>query len=581
MKFVKSKTKGSSAEQAPAAPRAPKGKKTKKTANGGGDKKARGKQKFVLLVGDEGAILVYMQGATVVRRLFAASPQPDHTSAVLELLNNNPKVPLYILADVIDQQYVRHSFPPVSALSVNNLVKRRIERDFQAEDITGFVRLGRDKTGRKEWQYLLIALAYTPLMQQWLDLIVEQPNELKGIFLAPVEGQAYIPMLHDAMTDAKPLPWQLMVSHHKVSGFRQIVLRGGKLVFTRVTQAIDDAMPAVIAGNIETEIMNTLEYLKRLGFLENNAMEIMVVASQEVQEAIDLRRFNAGQSWALTPLDVAEHLGLEQAALSADRFGDVVMAAGFTRAKKHQLKLFTAYAQKLAQIYAARLGIKILGALLVVALLGMSAMNVLDAVSANSAASQSEDQRRPVQQQLESVRKAIDGLNKDVAFKSAVMLTYDAYLKDAPSPDDFINELAPHLVAETRIRKIVWGVPGAMENAAPSQGGAAAPAAGAGPLEIALEMDIIGQFSDTEELAKFVTNYVTKLKTDMPNYDITNAPYPWQNQQQTNLEISFDQQAQSPTIKEGDNKITLIFNGPKANAGGAAPGATAPAGMMP
>ena len=573
MKFVKNKSKELGEPKAPAAPRARK----RKASAGGSTKKSSGKEKFILLVGDEGSILVYMQGVTVVRRLFAVSPQPDHTSAMLELLQKHPSVPVYVLADVMDQQYVRHSFPPVSALSVSNLVKRRIERDFQAGDLTGFVRLGREKTGRKEWQYLLIALANTPLIQQWLDLVVEQPNELKGIYLTPVEGQRYIPALHAALTSERPLPWQLLVSHHKVSGFRQIVLKGGKLVFTRVTQAIDDAVPAVIAGNIEQEIMNTLEYIRRLGFNENNSMEMIVIAAQEVKEALDIRRFNAGQAWVMTPLDVADSFGFEQAALSADRFGDVVMAASFARTKSHHLKLLSAYGAKLSQIYAARRGVKIVGTLLALVLLGLCGLNITHMLQARSQMTESADQRRPVQAQMASVRQALSGLNRDVAFKSSIMLTYDAYMKDMHQPAEFISTLSPLLLPQTRIRKFSWGLPSVLNAGSGSGTPSATPA---GVLEMQTEMEITGTFEDTRALAKFVEAYVAQLKVAMPQYEITNVPYPWQNKVEANVEISFDQQAEaSKAIEEGENRITLIFSGPKDPAMNTAP--TSAEGMMP
>lgn len=566
--------------QPPAPPAAPK--RAKAARSGGDGKKSGGRAQFVLLIGDEGAILVFMQGATVVRRLFAVSPQPDHTGAMIELLQSHPKASITILADVIDQQYVRHSFPPVSALSVSNLVKRRIERDFQSEDITGSIRLGRDKTGRKEWQYLLIALANTPMLQQWLDLIVEQPNEFKGIYLTPVEGQQYIARLHNMMTSEKPLPWQLLVSHHKVSGFRQIVLRNGKLVFTRATQAIDDAMPAVIAGNIEQEIMNTLEYLRRLGFAENNALEMFVVASGDVKEALDIRRFQSGQGWVLTPLDIADALGLEQAALSADRFGDVVMAAAFARAKKRELKLMTAYGAKLAQLYAARIGIKLLGALAALALLGMGAMNLLAGVEARSGAKSSEAERQPLQAQLESVRKSIGGLNQDVAMKSAIMLTYDSYLKDGHLPDTFLAKFAPLLKPEVRVRKFSWGPPGS----AISASGAAAPAAGnpaatGAPVEVQAEMEFIGPFADVEALSKYVEGFLSQMRLAMTDYDIVHSAFPWQNQQDSNLEISFDQQqVQTPAVQEGQNRITFTFRGPLAGNNASNPGAPTGDPMM-
>ena len=137
--------------------------------------KAGGKR-FIFIVGDEGCILVFMQASKVIRRLFAPSAQPSHTEAMRELMKANPSVPIYLLADVLDQVYRQHPFPPVSSLSIGGLVKRRLDRDFNPEDLKGALPLGRDKTGRKEWKYLLIALTKSPLITEWLDLIVEQPN---------------------------------------------------------------------------------------------------------------------------------------------------------------------------------------------------------------------------------------------------------------------------------------------------------------------------------------------------------------------------------------------------------------------
>lgn len=559
--------------------KSPKSQARRRTSGSAEKKKPRGKQKFVLLIGDEGGILVYMQGKKVVRRLFAASPQPDHTGAILELLGSHPNVPLSVLVDVMDQQYARHSFPPVSALSVAGLVKRRIERDFQPGDITGSMRLGRDKTGRKEWQYLLISLGYTPLVQQWLDLIVEQPNELRGIFLSPVEGQSYLPMLRSTLSSSKPLVWQLLVSHHKVSGFRQIVLKNGKLAFTRITQAIDDAVPAVIAGNIEQEIMNTLEYLKRLGFDDTHALEIIVVASGDVNEVLDLKRFNIGQYWALSPMEVAENLGLEQAALSADRFGDVVMASAFAHAKRTHLRLMTAYATKLSQLYMARIGLRIAAVLVAITLFCMSGMRMLEAFDANSAAADSDAKRRPVEQQITTLRQALNGLSKDIAFKSAVTLTYDAYMKDLTAPTDFIDVIQGYLPAEVRVRKFTWGKP---TEAAEQNAAAAVPAAPGMPgaatanlPQATLVLEINGDFSNTESLAHYTKLFVDRLKQGLPQYEITNDPYPWEKEAPKSVEISFDQLMQETAIKEGENQITLTFRGPKpvANA--------TPQGAMP
>jgi hypothetical protein len=512
-------------------------------------------KRFILIIGDEGAILVFMHGAKVVRRLFAPSPQPSHTEAIVELMQVNPKVPLFILADVLDQQYVPQSFPPVSSLSVGGLVKRRLDRDFQAEDLKGSLPLGRDKTGRKEWHFLLIAVAKTPLLTQWLDLLVELPNEMKGIYLVPVEAVHYINALSKAISESKPRPWQLLISHNKVSGFRQVVAQDGRLVFTRVSQAIDDAIPAVIAGNIEQEITNTIEYLKRLSFQDSSDLEAIVIVSGDVIESLDLNRFGFAQAHALTPMDVADALKLEQAALSADRFGDVVMAAGFGIAKKRQLGFSTAYVDKLKKLYKARQAMRAATALIVVALIGMSLMALVSMVSDSSAISKAKAAREGLQAELDRQRKAVANLNKDLSFKSAVVATYDAYVKDAPVPSEFAKRLVPFVKPEHRIIAMSWDRP------PPAAAGAAASAP---PLAINVDVDFIGgAYDSTDQVSRLADSLVADIKKAMPEYDVTAGDYPWLKDSTSTATVSLDAAIPSGISIKGKSILTLTFKGPK------------------
>lgn len=551
------------AERETAAPPAPK-------PPGNGRRRAGNQRgRFVMVLGDDGAILVYMQGNTVVRRLFAPSPQPDHTAGIIELMRSQPSVPLSILVDVLDQQYVRHSFPPVSALSVSGLVRRRLDRDFQADDLKGSLPLGRDKTGRKEWNFLLIALANTELMQQWIELIIELPNELKGLYLVPVEARRYMEALKKKLGGAV-LPWQLLVTHNKVSGFRQVVLREGRLVFTRVTQAIDDGVAAVVAGNIEQEIINTLEYLRRLGFQSAAEIELTVIAGQEVKDTLDLNRFQAGAAHVLSPLDVADMFTLQQAALHADRFGDVVMAAWFGHAGKTTLRFLTAYGERLAKLYLLRRALLAGGVLLALVLLGLSAAKVAGMMRAAAEAGRFEQQRRPLAAQVRTVKDSLEGLDKNVAFKTAVVNVYDAYIKTAHTPLQFVEQLAPLLPAEIRVLKYSWSQQAAGESGAP-------PAPAEGPLEIKVELEFTGHYQDVETLTNAVDRSIAELKEKMPDYTISAGTYPWLAGNTNSLEISFDRKQNGP-LREGGNKVELTFHGPKA-AG--APVGAPPGGMDP
>jgi len=514
-----SSTKNSQSSGGP--PRPPK--RATSSGNKPSGKGGKGAKKFVLLLGDEGAILIFMQGAKVVRRLFAPSAQPSHSEAMPEIMQTNPSVPVTLLVDVIDQQYVPQTFPPVSALSVGGLVKRRLARDFQAEDLKGSLQIGRDKTGRKEWRYLLISLIKTPLMTEWLDLVLGLPNEMKGVYLVPVEAVNYLSQLSKKVSNAKPYDWQLLISHNKVSGFRQVVIHNGKLIFTRVSQAIDDAIPAVIAGNIEQEIINTIEYLKRLDFRESDELEATVVASQDVLDLLDLGRFSFGRTSVLNPLAVAEALGLEQAALSADRFGDVVLGAAFGISKKHTLRFTNAYIEKLSKLYLARIGIYIATVLIALLFLGLTVSSVLSAIANTSSTSLAKQKQISMQPDLKKMQIAVGNLNQDVAFKSAIVATYDAYIDSVPKIEDTLTDITPMVSPKNRIVGIVWDL-----TAEDKPGSSTAPAGGEKlPLDIKLSVDFTLAGNTVDVIDDAANDFLNTMKTTLVRYDATADKFPW------------------------------------------------------
>jgi hypothetical protein len=530
----------------------------------------KGGRRFVLIIGDEGAILILMQGVKVIRRLFAPSAQASHSEAMIEIMKMNPGAPVSILADVIDQQYVPHSFPPVSSLSVGGLVKRRLDRDFQPEDLKGSLSLGRDKAGRKEWKYLLIALTKTPLMSEWINVLVELPNELKGIYLVPVEAVNYVALLNKKFGNDKPRPWQLLISHNKISGFRQVVMHDGKLIFTRVSQAIDDAIPAVIAGNIEQEIINTVEYLKRLEFSDSANLDATVIISHDVISSLDLKRFGFGYAEAFTPLQIAEGLGLEQAALSADRFGDVVMAAGFAVNKKHVLRFSNAYIEKLNKLYFAQIGIRGFAALCVLALLGLSVLTVATIVGDYGAIGDAERKVNQMKPDLLKTQASVNGLNNDVAFKSAVVATYDAYVKNAMKPEDFVAAIAPFITQRQRITEFKWEW-----NDKPVAAGAAAPAL---PLTVTLNVDFSGGGNTLDVVDKAATDMLDAMKTQLSQYEVTAEPFPWQKIETPTEGVALE--LSSPNSKVVPNAIGIItLKGvKKGDAAASSPTPTMPLG---
>src|SRR5262249_30241251 len=140
--------------------------------------------KYVLFLGDEGAILIYLKGNAVQSRQFIPDASEHNLREFKQTLAKNVHAPLVMVIDSMDQSYVQQTLPPVSSLSVNKLIKRRLERDFASSDIKGALLLGREKTGRKDWNFLMVAVEKSPQLTLWLDFIEDLPHRFLGIHLA-------------------------------------------------------------------------------------------------------------------------------------------------------------------------------------------------------------------------------------------------------------------------------------------------------------------------------------------------------------------------------------------------------------
>ncbi len=358
---------------------APKERKPRPERKGGGRARAgktqreqnksdkKGKANFVLFVGDEGAILTYTSGLHVQRRLFAPTPSPEHTENLRALLDTDANAPIYLLLDSMDQAYQRHSLPPVASVSLNKIVRRRLHRDFAADDIKGALQIGREEGGRRDWNYLLVAVSSTGAVAQWMDLCLDRDNPFKGIYLSPVESETFIARMTQTLGSATEIapetgkskkrskteatyPWQLLVSHHKVGGFRLVVLHKGRLAFTRLAQPIGETTPEVVAGNVEHEVLNTIEYMKRLGYQEGQPLQVLVLVAPDIKQQLDQTTMPAQDVHFFTPYEAAGLLGLQAVAQPEDHYADVLQSVHLLAAKKHRLILHSPVTARLSAL---------------------------------------------------------------------------------------------------------------------------------------------------------------------------------------------------------------------------------------
>ncbi len=309
------------------------------------------KSQFVLSVGDEGAILCFYKGGKLENRIFVDSPLSPDIKLLEKLLGTYQKIPIRILVDVMEQNYSQQFLPPVSPIGIKQQVNRKLKRDFQPTDLNNVLPLGRSSQGRRDWSFLFISLANVEPFSRWFEFVLSQKNKFAGVYLLPIESSKLIAQLRGSGADSKT-EWEVLVMHNKIGGFRIVVLRSGKLVFTRLAQnLIGDNISDIVVGNLEQEIANTVEYLRRLGFKGEQDSKIIIIAATDIIQKVDAQTLKFGKVELLTPFNAAEKLGLPSAVNEKDKFSDILAATKFAADSRHVLKFNSPYSKKIELLY--------------------------------------------------------------------------------------------------------------------------------------------------------------------------------------------------------------------------------------
>jgi len=543
-------------------------------------KTARKRRKFILTIGEDGGILVYIEGKRVLRRMYAPSPSEEDMKHFVSLFQSDPEARIYLLADTMDQTYVQQTLPPVSSLNIHKLIKRRLDRDFEENDLKGALQLGRRKEGRKDWDYLFIAAANAPPLSDWVATVLSLPNPFMGVYLLPVEAQPIILKLRDLMLagsqakQKKPFftltkntssngdaqkrdkaLWHIFISHNKVGGFRQIVLKGGKIIFTRLAQPIGEARADVIAGNIEQELSNTLEYLKRLSFNPSQGLEISVIVSREIREHLNLAHAEAQQVHIATPHEASKKLGIANATEEEDHFGDVLLSAAFALQTSPVLKFVTPDIETISQYYQyqqlARWAV-----MLVVPLCGLSTIYLgFEIVQLHGDVSFAEDNQKDAQKRLMQLQQEAEALPEDIHRITDMITIYERLQAMQYKPLPMVSRFSETLDEQTIVRQFDWSVSSQLPNSKSQEDGP--------PVQAAFVVDFMDNTGSVDQFLSRTEGFYNKLKIKFPAYEVnfSDLPSEFKGQDDT-LDINFSEGGLNRQLQSRNITIRYTLTGP-------------------
>ncbi len=171
-----------------------------------------------------------------------------------DLLRAHPAVPVYLMADSVEEDYHAEALPHVSGHARHELLQRKLKQLYRSTPYyTAWIQ-GRDTGKRRDDRYLFAALTNADILRPWLDVLQAHQAPLAGIFLLPMVSQELIALLKLTQPDV------LLVSKHH-DGLRQSFFHEGQLKASRLAVM---GMENITAAAMLAEIGKTRLYLNSL-----------------------------------------------------------------------------------------------------------------------------------------------------------------------------------------------------------------------------------------------------------------------------------------------------------------------------
>jgi hypothetical protein len=379
-------------------------------------------------------------------------------------LNSPPDCPLYLVTDVIEEDFRQENAAHVLGRDRRALLERKLAQFFRTTEYRAARVQGRETGGRRDDQVLFCALTNNEQIAFWVNRILAQK--------APLQGVLSVPWLLESFADSRKLahiPHLLLVNIGHHGGLRQTYLQAGHVKFSRLTSLATIHLNA-LAETILGECTHTRQYLERLKLLaRDQPLEVDLTVQGEIGEEIgaklestSLMRFQLHETGV-----VAAELGIDPA--REDGQGVVFLALMQALRTKG---LFNVYGSNLVLRYyrlrQLRKGIILGTSLFFAVVLATSFPLLRDGFKQRQVENRLKQEAKQLSQQYSSVQQNFPEAPIPAQAMQKVVDSVDAIQRQTVYPGGMMGLVSRALVLcpDIRVRNLDWkltGVAGSTE----------------------------------------------------------------------------------------------------------------------
>jgi len=322
-----------------------------------------------------GRLAVYhWSGGELLDPLWFGADEDGLTEFALYLAHA-PHDPVYLLVDVVEEEFREESIPHVVGGDRRALIRTRLNRLFRDPTYSYAVVQGREVDGRRDDQVLFTALLRPDLLSPWIGQIAKHKIPLAGIYSLPLVSETLIKRMPVETDHA------LLVTLQSSGGLRQTFFNRQRVKLSRLAMMPPGKTPGQ-ASYVLGEIEKIRRYLNSLRQLPHDSpLDVFVVGTGPL--LTDITRQSPDSLTTrhhLFELDeVAQMAGMKGA--YGSEYSDRIFA--HLLAKKRLPNQYAPPSQtRHNTMYLARIGLIAASVLFVVLSLFISGSNVVESVLA-------------------------------------------------------------------------------------------------------------------------------------------------------------------------------------------------------
>ncbi len=412
-------------------------------------KALQGEARVLLIAADRA--LLFLGAGRHLQNAYEFTAGESGWAAFATYLESAPPSPLYVLVDVVEEEYRQDTIPHVRGRDRASVLGRKYARMFRGTPYCLALDQGREREGRRDDRVLLTALTKPESLSPWIEELVKHGIPLIGIYSLPVLSAGLLPKIKAQASNV------LFISVQQVSGLRQTFYRDGQLKISRLAQ-----MPRLgsvpYATYVLAELAKLRRYLNSLALVSRESpLAIYILSHGALLEELAEHCHNTeGEQYFLVDnAELAQRLGLP--ATVASPFSDAIFAQLLLTAtpsahyaQRHETRFFKLHQAKIALLVASLL--------LLVGSAGWSALRFIDAMGLQQQSQDAAQKATFYQERFALARRGLPPTVVDAAaIKAAVSAaTQLETLKASPVPSWQILGAALSETPQVTVDKLSW-----------------------------------------------------------------------------------------------------------------------------